>query len=34
MSYSNVKAHFHGNITFDTSSNGTTFYITLPIYKN
>lgn len=34
MSYSNIKAHFHGNITFETSSNGTTFKISLPIYKN
>ena len=33
MSYSNIKAHFHGEITFDTSENGTTFYISLPIYK-
>ena len=34
MSYSNIKAHFHGNMTFETSSEGTTFYISLPIYKN
>ena len=34
MSYSNIKAHFNGNITFETSSEGTTFYISLPIYKN
>ena len=33
MSYSNIRAHFHGNITFDTSEKGTTFFITLPIYK-
>ena len=27
MSYSNIKAHFNGTITFDTSSKGTTFNI-------
>lgn len=32
MSYSNIKAHFGGDITFETKENaGTTFYITLPI---
>lgn len=32
MSYSNIKAHFGGNITFETKENvGTTFYITLPV---
>ena len=32
MSYSNIRAHFSGNITFETEENvGTTFYITIPI---
>ena len=31
MSYSTIRAHFNGDITFDTSSKGTTFYITLPM---
>ena len=32
MSYSNIKAHFNGDITFDTVKNeGTTFYIQIPI---
>ena len=31
MSYSNIRAHFNGNITYETSSNGTTFHIILPI---
>ena len=31
MSYSTIKAHFNGEITFDTSSKGTTFYITIPM---
>lgn len=32
MSYSNIRAHFNGNITFKTKEGeGTTFYITLPI---
>ena len=32
MSYSNIKAHFGGNITFESEENvGTTFYITIPI---
>lgn len=31
MSYSTIRAHFNGNITFDTKENeGTTFNITLP----
>ncbi len=30
MSYSNIKAHFNGTITFDTSSKGTTFNIIIP----
>ena len=34
MSYSNIKAHFHGNITFESHTNeGTTFNIILPINK-
>lgn len=34
MSYSNIKAHFNGNLTYDTViGQGTTFYITLPIKK-
>ena len=32
MSYSNIRAHFNGNITFETHKNkGTIFYIILPI---
>lgn len=32
MSYSNIRAHFNGNISFDTEKGkGTTFYIELPI---
>ena len=31
MSYSTIRAHFNGDITFDTSSKGTTFYITIPM---
>ena len=32
MSYSNIKAHFNGDITFDTEKNkGTTFYIQIPV---
>ncbi len=32
MSYSNIRAHFNGNITFETEKDkGTTFYITLPL---
>ena len=35
MSYSNIKAHFSGNLTYDTViGQGTTFYITLPILGN
>ncbi len=30
MSYSNIKAHFNGNITYKTGSNGTTFDIIIP----
>ena len=31
MSYSNIKAHFNGNIRFETKKNkGTTFYIEIP----
>ena len=31
MSYSNIKARFNGDITFDTDSKGTTFNIILPL---
>ena len=32
MSYSNIKAHFNGNITFETVENsGTTFNLIIPI---
>ncbi len=31
MSYSMIKAKFNGDITFETSSNGTTFHVILPI---
>ena len=31
MSYSMIKAKFNGDITFETSEKGTTFYIILPI---
>ena len=31
MSYSNIKARFNGDITFDTNSEGTTFNIILPL---
>lgn len=32
MSYSNIKAHFGGDITFETKENvGTTFFITIPV---
>lgn len=34
MSYSNIKAHFGGNISYETEiGKGTTFYITIPIKK-
>ena len=31
MSYSNIKARFNGDITFDTNNEGTTFNIILPL---
>ena len=31
MSYSNIKARFNGDITFDTDKEGTTFYIAIPM---
>ncbi len=32
MSYSNIKVHFNGNLTYETQiGKGTTFYITIPI---
>lgn len=31
MSYSNIKAHFNGTITYETSPRGTTFHIMIPI---
>ena len=34
MSYSNIKAHFNGDITVDTKKGeGTTFNIILPEFK-
>jgi signal transduction histidine kinase len=34
MSYSNIRAHFNGTITFDSKKDsGTTFYIVLPLNK-
>ncbi len=34
MSYSNIRAHFNGNITFESEENkGTAFFIHLPINK-
>ena len=31
MSYSNIKAHFKGNLSFETEKDkGTTFTITIP----
>ena len=34
MSYSNIRAHFNGNITFETEAKkGTSFFIHLPINK-
>ena len=34
MSYSNIKAHFHGDINFKTAKNqGTAFIITIPVYE-
>ena len=35
MSYSNIKAHFHGDMTFESETGkGTTFIITIPVEKN
>ena len=31
MSYSNIKARFNGDITFETNNQGTTFNIILPL---
>ena len=32
MSYSTIKVHFHGNLTFESEKDmGTTFYIKVPI---
>lgn len=31
MSYSNVKAHFSGNLRYETSSEGTAFYVEIPM---
>lgn len=31
MSYSNIKAHFSGNLRYETSSEGTSFFIEIPI---
>lgn len=33
MSYSNIRAHFNGNITFESNKDGTTFNIILPLQK-
>ena len=35
MSYSNIRAHFNGNITFETKTGeGTAFHIRIPIMEN
>ena len=32
MSYSNIKAHFKGDLTFETKTGkGTTFFIKIPV---
>lgn len=31
MSYSNIKAHFSGNLRYETSSKGTSFYVEIPM---
>ena len=31
MSYSTIRGHFNGDITFESDSNGTVFHIILPI---
>ena len=31
MSYSNIKAHFSGNLRYETSSEGTSFFIEIPM---
>ena len=34
MSYSNIKAHFNGNMTYKTEQGkGTTFFIEIPLAK-
>lgn len=33
IAYENIKTHFHGTVDYETSSEGTTFLITVPIYK-
>ena len=33
IAYENIKTHFHGTIDYTTSSEGTTFIISIPIYK-
>jgi len=33
IAYANITSHFQGTINYETSDNGTTFIITIPIYQ-